>query len=127
MATRFVILPVIGLALLSSLRLERLLKRAGRSLRVWVISIAALATMALGFLEHSFLWSVGRLERITELKAEPPVPGLIVRDDPGYKLVVVLSLAVTIAGLAAVAYMLLRARLARGRISRNQGSTSTPA
>jgi hypothetical protein len=126
-ATRFVILPVIGLALLSSLRLERLLKRAGRSLRVWVISIAALATMALGFLDHSFLWSVGRLERITELKAEPPVPGLIVRDDPGYKLVVVLSLAVTIAGLAAVAYMLLRPRLARGRISRNQGSTSTPA
>ena len=112
-ATRFVLLPVITLALLSSLRLDRLLRRAGRNAKAWAVSIAALAAMALAFLDHSFLWSVSRLERITQLKVEPPVPGLITRDDPGYKLTVVVSILITVAGLATLAYMLLKPRLKR--------------
>ncbi len=112
-ATRFVLLPVITLALLSSLRLERVLDRIGRSFKTRAVGVAALAVMALAFLDHSFLWSVSRLERITPLKAEPPVPGLIARQDPGYKLIVVISIFITVAGLISLAYMLLRPRLKR--------------
>ena len=112
-ATRFVVIPVITLALLSSLRLERVLERIGKSIKVWVIGIAALAAMAMAFLDHSFLWSVTQLERSTELKAAPAVPSLIVRHDPGYKLVVVVSILVTAAGLIALAYTFIRPRLAK--------------
>ena len=112
-ATRFVLLPVITLALLASLRLEKVLAGVGKGVKTWVAGMAALAAMALAFLDHSFLWSVSRLERITPLKAEPPVPGLITRDDPGYKLVVVVSILITVAGLGALAYMLLAPRLKR--------------
>jgi hypothetical protein len=107
-ATRFVLLPVVTLALLSSLRLSRVLERAGKSVRAWVVGIAALAAMALAFLDHSFLWSVARLERVTQLKAEPPVPGLITRGDPGYKLAAVIGIAITLAGLVALAYSLAK-------------------
>ena len=110
-ATRFILLPVITLALLSSLRLNRLLRRGGHSLRVLVIGIGTLAVMALAFLDHSFLWSVRHLEQVAQLKGVPPVPGLITREDPGYKLIVVVSIAVTIASLIALAYMMLRPRL----------------
>jgi hypothetical protein len=70
--------------------------------------------MALAFLDHSFLWSVTRLERVMQLKVEPPVPGLIVRDDPAYKLMVVIGIVVTVAGLLVVAYTMVRPRLKRG-------------
>jgi hypothetical protein len=109
-ATRFVLLPVVTLALLSALRLEKVLGRIGKGVKTWAVGIAALAVMALAFLDHSFLWSVSRLERITQLKGEPPVPGLIVRDDPGYKLIVVVSILITAVGLIGLAYMLIRSR-----------------
>jgi hypothetical protein len=112
-ATRFVLLPVVTLALLSALRLERALGRIGRGVKTWAVGIAALAAMALAFLDHSFLWSVSRLERITQLKVEPPVPGLIAREDPGYKLIVAVAIFITVAGLIALAYMLVRPRLKR--------------
>jgi hypothetical protein len=114
-ATRFVLLPVVALALVSALRLERTLARIGRSARVWVVGIVTLAVMALSFLDHSFLWSVARLERVTPLKVEPPVPGLITRDDPGYKFIVVTGIAITLAGVIALAYTSLRPRLERKR------------
>ena len=110
-ATRFVLLPVISLAIISSLRFDAMLRRIGQSVKVRVLAIAGLAAMALAFLDHSFLWSVARLERITQLKVAPPVPGLTTRDDPGYKLVVVVSLLITIAGLLAVGYLLFAPRL----------------
>lgn len=110
-ATRFVVLPVVALALLSSFRMSRMLQRVGMSLKVWALGIAALAAMALAFLDHSFLWSVSRLERVTQLKVEPPVPGLITRDDPGYKLMVVVGILITLAALIALAFTFVRARL----------------
>jgi hypothetical protein len=113
-ATRFVVLPVVTLALLASLRISQVLKRAGMGVKVWVLGIATLAAMALAFLDHSFLWSVTRLERVMQLKVEPPVPGLIVRDDPAYKLMVVIGIVVTVAGLLVVAYTMVRPRLKRG-------------
>lgn len=112
-ATRFVLLPVLTLALLSSLRLARLLERARRGVKAWVLGIVTLAAMALSFLDHSFLWSVTRLERITQLKVEPPVPGLIARDDPGYKLIVVIGIVISLAGLAGLAYSFIKPRLRR--------------
>ena len=112
-ATRFVLLPVVTLALLSSIRMERVLTRIGKGAKTWAAGIAALAAMALAFLDHSFLWSVSRLERVTQLKVEPPVPGLIVRDDSGYKLIVVVSILITAAGLVALAYLLFGSRLRR--------------
>jgi hypothetical protein len=114
-ATRFVLLPLVALALLSSVRLERVLAHIGRCVKVQVLGIAALAVMALSFLDHSFLWSVARLERITQLKVEPPVPSLIMREDPGYKLIVVTGIAVTLAGLIALVYVLLQGRARRAR------------
>jgi hypothetical protein len=113
-ATRFAVLPVVTLALLSSFRISRVLRRVRMGVKAWGLGIAALAAMALAFLDHSFLWSVVRLERVAQLKAEPPVPGLIVRDDPGYKLMVVIGMVITVAGLLVVAYTMIRARLKRG-------------
>jgi hypothetical protein len=112
-ATRFVVLPVLALALLASFRISRVLRRVGMSLKAWVLGIAVLAAMALGFLDHSFLWSVSRLERVTQLKVEPPVPGLITRDDAGYKLMVIIGMLITLAGLIALAYTFIRPRLKR--------------
>ncbi len=109
-ATRFVLLPVMTLALLSSFRLARMLERVGGDIKVRILGVATLAAMALAFLDHSYLWSVKRLERVTSLKAPPPVVSLMVRDDPGYKLTVVIGLAITLAALAALAYTLLRSR-----------------
>jgi hypothetical protein len=112
-ATRFIILPVTALALLSSMRMESVFARIGKSIKAWVAGVAALAVIAMGFLDHSFLWSVSRLERVTQLKVEPPVPGLLTRNDTGYRLVVVISILTTAAGLVALAYLLIRSRLRR--------------
>jgi len=63
-ATRFIVLPLILLAVLASVRLSDVLGKFRQSVKFKVAAIVAIAVTALGFVDHSFLWSVGRLGRI---------------------------------------------------------------
>jgi hypothetical protein len=122
-ATRFIVLPLMLLALLACLRLDRLLGGLGHRVKVVTVGVGTLVLLALGFVDHSFLWSVSRLERITTLKDPPPVVSILSRTDPTYKTAVIGSWLISLTLLAVVAYITLRPVLTRaGRSGSGQGS-----
>lgn len=106
--TRFIVIPVVLVALVSCVRLDRVLRTVARGVRVTTVTVGIMALMALGFVDHSFIWSVSRLERVTQLKGPPPIPSLVARADPNYKLVVATSWVISGVILIAVAYFALR-------------------
>jgi hypothetical protein len=107
-ASRFIIVPIVFLIVLASVRLDRVLKRVGRSLKLTLAGIGILALMALAFVDHSFLWSVGRLQRTARIQEVPKLPGITVRPDGTYKGLVVFSMAVSACAVAAFAYLAIR-------------------
>ena len=108
---RFVVIPVVALALLSSIRMESVLARVKQTFKFRFIAIATLVLMALNFLDHSFIWSVGRLDKQFANRAvDLTVPPIESVPDSLYKMMVTVSIAVSLAALAASIYLLLRYR-----------------
>jgi len=67
--------------------------------------------MALGFLDHSFLWSTARLDRMFATKGgELTVPSILSEPDGLYKTVVAVSLGITLVALAGLVYLAVRLR-----------------
>ena len=59
--------------------------------------IALVSLMSLGFIDHSYLWSVARLERIHAKRVvDLTIPALISRSDPHYKGLLWISLVITL-------------------------------
>ena len=63
-ATRFIVLPIIMLIIVASIRFNDYLRRIRQTIKFKIAAIVGIAIMTFGFIDHSFLWSVVRLERI---------------------------------------------------------------
>lgn len=110
-ATRFIIIPVVFLVFIAAVRLERVLRKTGRSAKFYVASIIGLAVMALSFVDHSFIWSVARLQRIYRDKVvDLSIPKIIAVEDSSYTGMLLLGGIMSMASLAALAYLALRRR-----------------
>ena len=110
-ATRFIILPFLMLALLSTIRLEGILKGLRRTFAFTFGAVGVILVMALGFVDHSFLWSVVRLERIYRNRAvDLTIPEVISRQDSVYKGLLWVSAAISVAAIAGSLYFTLRRR-----------------
>lgn len=110
-AMRFAIIPLVLLILISSIRLEVVLRAVKRGFRYVFLAATALALLALGFLDHSYLWSIGRLDRqFAQKTVDLTVPQIQQQADPLYKAVVLGSIAVSALALAALVYLAARHR-----------------
>jgi hypothetical protein len=112
-ATRFIIIPVLLLLLISSIRMDRLLTGIKQGFKLRFAAILGLIVMALSFIDHSYLWSLPRLERVFRTRAvDLAIPGIVSRQDGLYKTLVWTSGLVSIASIAFLLY-LARARRPR--------------
>jgi hypothetical protein len=117
-ATRFAVVPVCLLSLLACLRLSAVIRRWGHGVKVVTTGIGLLVVMGLGFLDHSFLWSVARLERITKLKVFPPATAIVAGADQGYRLSVLAGWAITLVVLGITLFFLIKPRRLKGLLPR---------
>ena len=105
-ATRFIIIPVIFLTFLAAIRLGRCLESVRKTLKLYVAAIVGLAVMGLSFVDHSYLWSVVRLERVyKDRMVDLTVPGIITMEDGQYKALLVLSGAISLATIVLLVYL----------------------
>jgi hypothetical protein len=110
-ASRFIIIPVVMLAFIAAIRLQRTLETARRSVKFYVAVIIGLAVMALSFVDHSFIWSVFRLQRIYRDKVvDLSVPGIIAVSDTSYTNVLLLGGIISLASFAGLLYLAVRRR-----------------
>lgn len=110
-AMRFVIIPVVVLALVSSIRMEVVLRRVKQTFKLRFLATSTLVLAALSFVDHSYLWSIARLDRIFTSKAvDLTVPAIQSQTDSLYKTVFAGSVVVSLAALAAAIYVIMRLR-----------------
>lgn len=110
-ATRFIVLPLLLLALLATIRFNDYLRKTGLTVKTAIAAIVGLALMILGFVDHSYLWSVARLERVFRNKSvELSVPDITVTQDAGYKSLILFSAVISAAGVGLLVYLLIRYR-----------------
>lgn len=110
-ATRFIVLPLILLAVLAAIRLSEVLRKSGQSVKFRIAAIVAIAITALGFVDHSFLWSVPRLERVFSSRTpDLSVPNIITLPDGSYKTLLAVSSIISAAGIVFLLYLLFRYR-----------------
>jgi hypothetical protein len=110
-AMRFVIIPVVLLALLSSIRMEVVLRSLRQTFKLRFLAISTMALAALSFVDHSYLWSIARLDRIFTSKAVdltvPPIQDLA---DGLYKTTFGVSVGISLAALAVSIYAMTKWR-----------------
>lgn len=115
-AMRLVIIPVVVLTLLSVIRMEAVLKRVKQTFKLRFVAVCALVLVALSFVDHSYLWSIARLDRIFTSKAVdltvPPIQG---QADSLYKTVFAGSVVISLAALGVAIYALVRWRRTESR------------
>jgi hypothetical protein len=110
-AMRFAIIPLVLLLLISSIRMEAVLRKVKRGFRYSFLAAATLVLLALSFLDHSYLWSIGRLDRqFAQKTVDLTIPSIQSQPDSLYKASVVVSMAVSAAALAALVYLGARYR-----------------
>jgi hypothetical protein len=110
-ATRFAVLPLVLLIVLASIRLNVVLGRAKRSIKFTVAAVVGVALIALGFVDHSYLWSVSRLERIFRSKIpDLSVPDIITVQDGSYEVLLLVSTIISAAAIVILIYLALRYR-----------------
>lgn len=114
-ATRFIIIPMILMAVISSIRFERLLCGVKRSVGFVVVALGGITIMALGYVDHSFLWSVTRLERVYAGRVvDLTIPGLVSRPDTLYRSLLWTSWIISLATLCVLVYLAFRMRRGAG-------------
>jgi hypothetical protein len=110
-ATRFILIPVVFLVFMAAIRMQKVLGAGRRSVKFYAVSIIGLAVMALSFVDHSFIWSVARLQRIYRDKVvDLSVPEVIEVADGSYKSMLMLGVIISLTSLAVLAYLALRRR-----------------
>jgi hypothetical protein len=110
-AARFIIIPVVFLVFIAAIRMQRVLGTARRPVRFYVAAIIGLAVMALSFVDHSFIWSVARLQRIYRDKVvDFSIPDIIRVEDSSYTSMLVLGGIISLASLVVLVYLALRRR-----------------
>jgi hypothetical protein len=110
-ATRFVVLPLILLVVLASIRFNAVANRIKRGIKFKIAAIVGVALMSLGFVDHSYLWSVVRLERIFRSKTTNlSVPAIISIEDGSYKTLLLVSAIISALGVIFLLYLGARYR-----------------
>ncbi|MFZ1947685.1 MAG: hypothetical protein WAW06_09065 [bacterium] len=110
-AMRFIVVPLVVLTVLSAIRMGPTLARIGRGFKFRFVAVGALVLTALSFLDHSYLWSVGRLGRQFASKdVDLTIPPIQSQADGFYKTMVVASIAVSAAAVVAAIYAAVRLR-----------------
>ena len=110
-AMRFVIIPIVVLTLLSSIRMEAVLRQVKQTFKFKFLAVCALVLAALSFVDHSYLWSIARLDRMFASKSvDLTLPAIQSRPDSLYKTVFVASVVVSLAALAVSIYIAVRLR-----------------
>ena len=99
-ATRFLALPLVILIFISAVRFDRVLRGLRHTVKLRIVSVAGLVVMALGFTDHSYLWSVTRLERIYRNRVvDLTIPEVLSRPDATYKMLLWTSMGISIAAI----------------------------
>jgi hypothetical protein len=110
-ATRFAVLPLMFLVVIASIRFSSVLEKIRQAVKFKVAAVAGVALVALGFVDHSFLWSVARLERIFRSRTpDLSVPDIITMQDGSYRTLLAVSAIVSCAGIVLLLYLLFRYR-----------------
>jgi hypothetical protein len=110
-ATRFIVLPLLLLVVLASIRFNDVIRRASHTIKVKITAIVAVALMSLAFVDHSYLWSVVRLERLSRNRTmDLSIPGIITVKDSSYMTLLWASAAVSAVTAAFLIYLALRRR-----------------
>jgi hypothetical protein len=110
-ATRFIIVPIVMLVFISSIRLEHVLRGVKRSVGLIAAAVGGMIIIALGYADHSFLWSVTRLERIYASRTvDLAIPSLLSRPDTVYKSLLWISWTTSVAAVAGLIYLAFRMR-----------------
>jgi hypothetical protein len=110
-AMRFAIIPLVLLVLISSIRMETVLRGIKRGFKYGFLAAATLVLLALSFLDHSYLWSIGRLDRqFAQKTVDLTIPPIQSQPDSFYKASVVASMAVSAVAVAALVYLGARYR-----------------
>lgn len=108
---RFAIIPIVVLVLVSAIRMEVVLKLVKQTFKFRFVAISALVLAALSFLDHSYLWSLARLDRIFAGKAvDLTAPSIQSQPDSLYKAVFVTSVVVSLVALAVSVHIAVRSR-----------------
>jgi hypothetical protein len=112
-ATRFAVLPLVLLIILAAIRFSDVLRRVKQSIKIKVAAVVGVALITLGFVDHSYLWSVARLERVFRSRTpDLSVPGIITIQDSPYKTILLASAIVSAAGIVFLLYLAFRYRAA---------------
>jgi hypothetical protein len=99
-AARFLALPLVILIFISTIRFDRVQRGLRQNLKVRILSIAGLVVMSLGFVDHSYLWSVTRLEQIYRNRVvDLTIPKVLSQHDAPYKILLWTSTAVSVAAI----------------------------
>jgi hypothetical protein len=115
-AMRFALIPLVVLTLVSVIRMEVVLRRIRQGFKFLFLACAGLALTALSFLDHSYLWSVKRLDRLMgSQQVDLTVPPIQSLADSLYKAMVVISIAASAVVLAGLIYAAVRLRSAERR------------
>jgi hypothetical protein len=87
--------------------MDKVIRNLPQKIKVTVVAIGAIVLMGLSYIDHSYLWSVARLERISMAKgvADLITPGIVFRQDFLYKFVFWISVALTVGTAAALLYL----------------------
>jgi hypothetical protein len=110
-ATRFIVLPLILLITLASVRFNDLLERIKQTVKLRIAAVVGIALVSLGFLDHSYLWSVARLERVFKGQGVvPSVPVIVTMRDVSYETILAVSAIVSAVGIAGLLYLAVRYR-----------------
>jgi hypothetical protein len=110
-ATRFIVLPLVMLVILASIRFNDYLSRTRQTLKFKIAVLVGAALTTLGFIDHSFLWSVVRLERIFRSRTvDLSVPAVIHVEDGSYRGLLLASSLISVATAIFLLYLAMRYR-----------------
>ena len=116
-SSRFLVIPLLMLAVLACVRMEAVLRRIGPIAWVRVLGYVAALQLGFEFVSHSFTWSLYRIESQSPPATPMPPLHVIAPHDPGFVLIVKCSAVITLLCLTALvcAYSLNRLRTARSK------------
>jgi hypothetical protein len=117
-ATRFIVLPLVMLTIVASIRFNDYLRRIRQTIKFKIAAIVGIAIMTFGFIDHSFLWSVVRLERIFRNRTvDLSVPAVIHVEDGSYRLLLLVSSGISVSTAIFLIYLATRYRRTTRRSS----------
>ena len=110
-STRFLIIPLLMLTVISAIRMEAIISRLKHAAWVKYLGLAAALQLSFEFVAHSFTWSLYKIESLSSA-GTPMIPlRIIAPHNHTYVLSVQLSVLLTLLSLAAIVFAYVRNHL----------------